>query len=84
VIGISADSVESHQSFARHHRLPMQLLSDSDGSVRALYGVRSTLGLIPGRETFVIDRQGIVRHVFRSQMNATKHVKESLEVLRRI
>jgi peroxiredoxin Q/BCP len=84
VIGISSDSVESHESFARHHRLPMQLLSDKDGRVRELYGVKSTFGLIPGRETFVIDRQGVVRHVFRSQINATKHVKESLELLRRI
>ena len=84
VIGVSNDSVESHQSFANRHHLPMQLLSDRGGRVRELYGVKKTLGLIAGRETFVIDKQGIVRHVFRSQINAKAHVAESLEVLKRI
>jgi peroxiredoxin Q/BCP len=44
--------------------------------------VPSTLGLIPGRVTFVIDAKGIVRHVFNSQAQATRHVSEALETLR--
>jgi peroxiredoxin Q/BCP len=84
VIGISSDSVASHESFATNHRLPYLLLSDRGGRVRELYGVKKTLGLFPGRETFVIDRGGVVRHVFRSQVNAKAHVAESLEVLRRL
>ena len=62
VVGISSDSVESHQQFAAHHNLPLRLLSDSDGTVSQLYGARS---LIPGkvaRSVFVIDAQGILRH----------------------
>src|SRR5262245_47069839 len=76
VIGISSDSVESHQSFAQQHRLQMQLLSDPGGKVRALYGVKKFMGLFPGRETFVIDKQGIVRHLFRSQLIAKDHITE--------
>ena len=84
VIGVSDDTVESHRSFATHHRLPFQLLSDPGGEVRRLYGVSGFLGLIPGRVTFVIDRQRIVRHVFDSQFKATRHVVEALETIRRL
>jgi peroxiredoxin Q/BCP len=62
VVGISTDSVESHQEFAKHHELPLRLLSDSDQSVANLYGARS---LIPGkvaRSVFVIDAKGTIRH----------------------
>src|SRR6516164_685480 len=68
VVGISSDSVDSHDRFASKHKLPMTLLSDADGKVRAAFGVKATLGLFPGRATFVIDRTGIVRHVFVSQL----------------
>jgi len=62
VVGISGDSVESHRKFAEHHKLPLRLLSDSEGKVSSLYGARS---LIPGkvaRSVFVIDSEGIVRY----------------------
>ncbi|MCL4469511.1 MAG: peroxiredoxin, partial [Deltaproteobacteria bacterium] len=49
--------------------------------VRKLYGVPSTLGLLPGRVTYIIDKKGIVRHVFSSQFNATKHISEALRVI---
>jgi peroxiredoxin Q/BCP len=82
VIGISADSEESHRGFSERLRLPFRLLSDRDGSVRALFGVPKTLGLIPGRVTYLIDREGIVRHVFSSQLRPARHVTEALEVLK--
>ena len=84
VIGISSDSVESHRSFATKHNLPYTLLSDEERKVRNLYGVPNTLGLFPGRVTYVIDRDGIVRHVFSSQLGAEKHVEEALIALRSI
>jgi peroxiredoxin Q/BCP len=62
VVGISTDSVESHKEFAKHHDLPLRLLSDSDQTVANLYGARS---LIPGkvaRSVFVIDANGTIRH----------------------
>ena len=81
VIGISSDSEQSHQGFAARHRLPFILLSDRDGSVRKRYGVSPVLGLLPGRVTFVIDKQGIVRHIFVAQFAAEKHVEEAMRVL---
>jgi len=82
VIGISGDNQESHRDFAGEHKLPFILLSDPDGSVRKSYGVKKTLGLIPGRVSFVIDKNGIVRHVFSSQSRATAHVDEALAVVK--
>lgn len=81
VIGVSGDSVDSHQQFASRYQLPFTLLSDSAGELRKLYGVPSTFGLLPGRVTYVIDCQGIVRHVFSSQFAAAKHVSEALKAL---
>lgn len=80
VFGISSDSVESHQHFATAHQLPFILLSDADGLVRKRYGVPTAFGL-PGRVTYVIDRQGIVRHIFFSQFTSRKHVTEALQAL---
>ena len=82
VIGVSSDSEESHQRFAAHHRLPFTLLSDRGGALRKRYGVPATMGVIPGRVTYVIDKQGTVRHVFSSQSNIGKHISDALETLR--
>ena len=82
VIGISSDSENSHRDFAQHHHLPFILLSDVYGSVSKAYGVKKTLGLFAGRVSFVIDKKGIIRHVFSSQTRATAHVGEALNVLK--
>lgn len=84
VVGVSSQSVDSHRRFAAENTLPFILLSDQNGEVRKLYGVSSSLGLIPGRVTYIIDKKGIVRHVFSSQLNPTKHVEEALHVLKEI
>jgi thioredoxin-dependent peroxiredoxin len=84
VIGISSDSVESHKRFASKHDLPFTLLSDEKGKVRRLYGVPSTFGLFPGRVTYVIDEEGVVRHVFSSQLSVERHVEEALKALESI
>ena len=81
VVGVSGDSVESHERFADAHELPFTLLSDKGGALRRLYGVKATLGVWPGRVTFVIDREGIVRHVFASQTGAVRHVEEALRTI---
>lgn len=82
VIGISSDSPESHAKFATKYELPFTLLADRRGSVRKAYGVPATLGLLPGRVTYVIDREGVVRHVFNSQFRAAQHVEEAKAALR--
>jgi thioredoxin-dependent peroxiredoxin len=81
VIGVSDDSSESHARFRAKYQLPFALLSDKGGRVRKLYGVKKTFGVIPGRVTFVIDPEGIVRHVFSSQSKPAKHVEEALAIL---
>jgi len=84
VIGVSQDSDRSHKSFASHHRLPFLLVSDRDQALQNAYGVPKTMGLLPGRVTYVIDREGTVRHVFKSLLNAKKHVREALEVVKQL
>jgi len=84
VVGVSSDSIDSHKGFASRNNLPFILLSDADGKVRRLYGASSTFGLLPGRVTCIIDRRGIVRHIFSSQLNPKKHIDEALEALAKI
>ncbi|MDA4126233.1 MAG: peroxiredoxin [Thaumarchaeota archaeon] len=82
VLGISSDSADSHGSFARECGATFPMLADKDGRVRESYGVKSSLGLAPGRVTFVIDKEGIVRHVFSSQLRPRQHVSEAIEALK--
>jgi peroxiredoxin Q/BCP len=82
VIGVSSQSQESHSIFSLTYNLPFLLLVDEGAEVRKLYGVPSSLGVIPGRVTYVIDKQGIVRHIFSSQVDIQGHVREALQVLR--
>lgn len=84
VIGVSSDSVESHDKFAQHYSLPFTLVSDKGGVVRKRYGVPATMGLLPGRVTYVIDRSGVVRHVFNSQVNIGAHIKNALRVVQEL
>lgn len=81
IIGISDDSTESHGRFASKYKLPFTLLSDRGGRVRRQYGVKKNLGVIPGRVTFVIDRAGVIRHVFSSQSKPARHIEEALIAL---
>lgn len=82
VVGISGDSPASHQAFAQKHKLPFVLLSDENNEVRKRYGVPTTMGFLPGRVTYVIDRQGTVRMAFNSQFKARQHVSRALDALR--
>lgn len=84
VFGISSDSTDSHLSFAERNKMPFDLLSDPDGVARKAFKVPSTMGLLPGRVTFVIDREGVIRHVTNSQLSAQKHVREALAALKRL
>ena len=82
VIGISADSPESHKKFAKKYNLPFILLSDPGNKVRKQFGVPGNLfGLIPGRVTYIANKEGVVQHVFNSQTNAEQHVSESKKIL---
>ncbi|MEB2284678.1 MAG: peroxiredoxin [Polyangiaceae bacterium UTPRO1] len=82
VIGVSSDGSTAHARFAAKYKLPFVLLSDRGGVVRRQYGVPATLGLLPGRVTFVIDERGVVQRTFNSQLQATRHVREAIAALR--
>ncbi len=82
VIGVSSDSQESHQQFASKNHVPFILASDQGGVLRKHYGVATTMGLLPGRVTYVIDKQGVVRNVFSSQFAPQKHITEALQTLK--
>lgn len=85
VIGISSDSVQKHAAFAAKHRLTFTLLADTEKSVRKQFGVPTNLlGLIPGRVTYVVDQNGIVRHIYNSLTNATVHIQESIEAVKKL
>lgn len=81
VIGISAQSVESHKEFAETNKLNYTLLSDPDNVVRKLFGVPGWLfGLIPGRVTYITDKTGKVVHIFNSQTDVQRHADEALKI----
>jgi thioredoxin-dependent peroxiredoxin len=84
VIGVSRDDAASHDKFKSHHRLPFLLLSDPDGKVAEAWGVKRTLGLLPGRVTYVFDKGGVLRHRFDSMIRFGKHVDEALEVVKKL
>lgn len=84
VLGVSPDSPTSHQNFIRKHKLPFRLLSDGDGTAQRAYGVdRPIVGrwLGPRRQTFIIDRDGTIKGIFR-KLRVRVHAQEVLDVLR--
>ena len=84
VIGVSGDSTDSHQKFAKKHNLPFTLLSDQGDKVRKQYGATAVFGFIPGRVTYLIDQNGIVQYVFDSMLNFKGHVEEALKTLQQL
>ena len=84
VIGISSDSTNSHAKFAARYGLPFRLLSDRNGKVRKLFGIKNTLlNLLPGRETFIFDQQGKLVHRYRNSM-AADHMKQALAAVKKL
>jgi peroxiredoxin Q/BCP len=85
IIGISAQSEESHLEFAQKHRLNYTLLSDTGNKVRKLFGVpASFFGLIPGRVTYVVNKEGKIAYMFNSQIQAERHVDAALRILQEL
>ncbi|RMG81037.1 MAG: peroxiredoxin [Bacteroidetes bacterium] len=82
VIGISSDSPESHKHFKEKYRLPFILLSDSGNQVKKMFGVKNDLLFIPGRETFVFDKNGKLIYKFKSAFDMKGHCQKALEALK--
>jgi peroxiredoxin Q/BCP len=85
IIGISGQSVESHKKFAEKHRLTYTLLSDEGNKIRKKFGVPTNFfGMIPGRVTYVIDKNGKVVYIFNSQTKVNEHVEKTLAILKEL
>jgi len=83
IIGISGQSVESHLEFANKYKLNFTLLSDEGNNVRKLFGVPSSaMGVIPGRVTYVVNKEGKVVFMFDSLTKAEQHVEEALRIIK--
>lgn len=81
VWGVSGDDAISHRRFAERHQLPFPLLSDADQSLRRAFGVPKTLGLLPSRVTYVIDGEGVIRHVFNNLLDGPAHVHQAQQIV---
>lgn len=85
IVGISSDGVESHKRFAARNGLKYPILADAHGAVRKRFGVpRGLLGLSDGRVTYVIDRHGVVRLRHAAMLQSSAHMREALEMVRRL
>ena len=84
VCGVSGDDAGSHQRFAQRHNLPYPLLVDRGNQLRRAFGVPAVLGLLPGRVTYVIDGDGVIRHVFNNLLDGPAHRREALDALKRL
>jgi peroxiredoxin Q/BCP len=82
VIGVSSDDAASHERFRTKHGLPFRLMSDPGGAARKAFGIPKTLGILPGRATFVIAPDGSVIYAFNSQFAVAQHVAHALDALR--
>ena len=83
VIGISSDSVTSHQEFSKQYHLSFILLSDTNQKIRKLFGVPADwFGLIPGRATYVADKTGVVMMIF-DDISGSKHISKALDAIKK-
>ncbi len=82
VIGVSRDDADDHAAFKSKNRLPFTLLTDKNGDAAKGLGVKKVLGLLPGRVTFVIDRDGVLRNRFDSAIRMTEHVNTALDLVK--
>lgn len=83
VIGISFDSPDKHKRFAEKHRLPFTLLSDQKKEVLKAFGAPTLFfGLVAGRITYVVDAEGIIRHVYHANRQASQHVDEAINSIK--
>jgi len=73
LVGVSADSLDSHKAFATHYKLPFRLISDPDGAIGRAYGV--PFDTVHKRQTIVVGGDGRVRNVYR-KVDVTIHARQ--------
>jgi peroxiredoxin Q/BCP len=87
VIGISVDSNDSHEKFAKEYNVPFSLVSDENKALAKTYEAVGLLTSLIGRisrVTYVIDKNGLIAGVFKAELNATKHVDGVKDLIRKL
>jgi thioredoxin-dependent peroxiredoxin len=87
VIGVSVDSNDSHEKFAKEYKLEFALVSDGEKQLAKAYGATSFLRDILGktaRMTFVIDKKGEIAGIFQGELSASKHVDGVKDVIKKL
>jgi thioredoxin-dependent peroxiredoxin len=83
VIGVSFDSAESHQKFIAKHNLNFPLLADTDGKIADKYGARMPDRPMARRVSFLIGKDGIIKHIT-DDRSADKHLAEMSEAVAKL
>ena len=84
VWGISNGSIKSHLGFANKNKLQYPLLCDKNNILRNQFGVPKKLGFIEGRVTYIINSEGIIKHIFEDLLNGPAHIKEAIKALKKL
>jgi thioredoxin-dependent peroxiredoxin len=87
VIGISVDSNESHERFAKEYSVPFPLVADKNRKLAELYEATSFIRNLIGktsRVTYVIDKKGMIAGVFESELRASKHVEGVRDLIKKL
>ena len=84
VWGISNGDTQSHLLFANKNKLQYPLLCDHNNKIRKQFGVPKKLGFIEGRVTYIINSEGIIKHVFEDLLNGPAHIKEAIKALKKL
>ena len=84
VCGINNGNEESHFLFSNKNKLQYPLLCDKQNSLRKIFGVAKILGFLDARVTYIIDANGIIRHIYEDLLDGSSHVKEAIKVLKEI
>jgi len=84
LVGVSADSVESHAKFRQQYCLAFPIIADPEKKIIKAFGAEWLFGLTIARVTYVIDKTGTIRAIIRHDLAIARHLSEVLESLRKI
>ena len=81
VFGISGDPPADNKAFKEAQNLNFDLLTDANNILRKTFGIKNEMLVLPGRQTYVISKEGKCIMSFNDMLNATQHVEEALKAL---
>jgi peroxiredoxin Q/BCP len=82
IIGVNQASVASHKNFAEKYRLTFPIINDEENKIRKLYKVPNKFFVLAGRVTYVIDKQGLIKHAINNMFDGEVHITETLKSLK--